>query len=232
MWNLANKVGPLATMIEVTSGRYYHWHDASGAELWLQVNHENELIGMNPHFAGNSHFPIGLTKRIIRPDDTALDGAIHAWANPSTDELESGYYPFVFDVPNLAQHPNLEIPQMAHVQISAFAHNVTLYDSLDEHENSSSDTPTFASQSFIPSGLFNLEEGSIDPPQSYAIFTGHIIQAEEKVNTLTDNTYIWSSVDTLGGIFDVVIDSALVSNLPKVGGILSGTFWLSGTLKF
>ena len=67
-------------------------------------------------------------------------------------------------------------------------------------------------------------------PQAYGIFTGHVVEAAKRQNELSGHFFYWSLVDSLGDLFDVVIDPELVQNEPKVGGVLSGSFWLSGRL--
>lgn len=87
----------------------------------------------------------------------------------------------------------------------------------------------FASQSFIPSGLFNLS-GSDAPARAEAIFAGHVRETERRTNQLTGDEFVWCLVDSLGGSFDVVIDPELLSNAPRVGGVVHGSFWLSGRI--
>jgi hypothetical protein len=61
---LANRIGSLAEGLAAPSGQYFRWQDPSGAEMWLQVNAKNELIGMNPHYAGQSAVRVALTARL------------------------------------------------------------------------------------------------------------------------------------------------------------------------
>lgn len=83
----------------------------------------------------------------------------------------------------------------------------------------------FAAESFIPSGLFHVGEGS--SPRAEAIFTGRIIETSEILNEQSKNKFTWVLIKTLGGEIDVVIDHELVTKELRVGGILSGSFWLS-----
>ena len=55
---------------------------------------ENQVIGLNPHFAGSSRMNIGLTAELKPDENNKLDGSFHAWAEPD-DSMESGSYPFV-----------------------------------------------------------------------------------------------------------------------------------------
>jgi hypothetical protein len=45
---------------------------------------------------------------------------------------------------------------------------------------------------------------------------------------LTGREFWWALVESYGGIYDVVIDAELVEDAPRVGGVVNGTFWLSG----
>lgn len=87
---LANRVVDSCASFDASGGRYLHWSSPGGAELWLQVDNENNLLGMNPHFSGKSRVRVGLTNRLVRPDEAELDGAFHGWADPASDERESG----------------------------------------------------------------------------------------------------------------------------------------------
>ncbi len=87
----------------------------------------------------------------------------------------------------------------------------------------------FASQSFIPSGLFKSPDDD-SPPRAEAFFTGHVLEAERRTNALTEMDFIWCLVETLGGVFDVVIDPQLLPEVPRVGGVIQGSFWLSGRI--
>jgi hypothetical protein len=185
---------------------------------------------MNPHFSGESAVRVGLVARIIRPDGTDLDGAFHGWVAPAGDNPESGCYPFVFDAPDFQLHHQMHLPAIAEAQVVAFAHEVSLFTSPEAHAAWQTGEIKFASQSFIPSGLFSPGGESTEPPEAQAIFTGHILKTEIRRNELTGKRFYWALVETLGGKFDVLFDPELVADSPTVGGVLSGAFWLSGRL--
>jgi hypothetical protein len=227
---LAERIGPLATPIEVVHGTYWRWSSECGAEMWLQTDTNNELIGMTPFFAGRSQVRVRLTARVARPDDTPLEGAFHGWAAPDDPHADSGAYPFVFDALDYARYTHVALPKTVTAQIAAFAHEVSVHPTLNAYNESQTGELKFASQSFIPSGLFSSGGESTDPPGSLAIFTGHVVATEIKTNSLTGAHYYWSLVNTLGGSFDVVIDPELADAPPVVGGVISGSFWLCGRL--
>lgn len=72
--------------------------------------------------------------------------------------------------------------------------------------------------------------GQNNTSQAYAIFSGHILEVEKKTNKLSEASFYWILVDTLGGLYDVVVDPRLIAEHPTIGNIVSGTFWLSGRL--
>jgi hypothetical protein len=227
---LANSIGPLAEPLAAPSGVYFRWSDPSGAEMWLQVNANDELIGMNPHYAGRSAVRVGLTARLPSAGPSELDGSFHGWADPAGDAPDTGCYPFVFDAPDYRLHDDLSLPAQQEVQIAAFAQEIAAFESVATYEASQTGDLKYASQSFIPSGLFAPAGDSTVPPQARAIFTGHVLAADEKINVLTGRAFYWALVEAFGGAYDVVIDSNLLSSVPAIGGVISGSFWLSGRI--
>jgi len=211
--------------IETKQGAYLRCASASGAELWLQVNKRGDLIGAHPHYRGGGAVAVKVMRRVRNDDDTVLDGAFHAWANPQPD-LE-GDYPFVFDCANFRELAAVALPAAGSVQIAAFAHEISWHESPEEYAASQTGEIKFASQSFIPTGTFG-EKGH--PPTAHATFTGHVLRAERKRNELSGGEFIAALVDTLGGTFDVVIDPQLLARVPEAGHVLSGSFYLSGYL--
>lgn len=220
--------------IKCSDGTYYIYSDNSGAELYGQLNNQNEVIGMNPHFNGKSKRKVCLTESYLRPE-SELDGAFYCWADPQNEnEPESGACPFVFDVPNFKTIEQINYPKTFEIQLSAFAQEIDFYD--DEQSFSDKQNPIgegekelkFASQSFIPSGLFN-EDGN-STPQATGFFAGTIKEWKLLTNKETNERFNWLLVETLGGEVDIISDLKLNNNPPKIGGIAQGVFWLSGKL--
>lgn len=219
--------------VRCPGGFYLKFSDSSGAEIYLQGNFDQELIGFNPHFAGKSRRKVGLTEAIER-EASELDGGFHAWANPADEDVEnSGEYPFVFDLPDFRTVPNLQLPQIVEIQLTAFASNdFKFFESEEDYYDSQDSEPKLASKSFIPSGLFTPDEEKkeIIPPRPIGIFAGEIKEFELKTNSLTNAEFYWFFVETLGGEVDVVSDPKWIESEPKIGGIVSGQFWLSGKI--
>lgn len=224
----------LAKPLQTPRGFYLVYTDSSGAEIYLQGNFEQELIGFNPHFAGKSRRKVGLTQMIER-DSSELDGGFHAWANPQDGLSDEGDYPFVFDVPDFRTVEIAEFPRRAEIQLTAFASNdFKIYASEDDYQTAQESELKYASKMFVPSGLFAFDEkdGSVDlnTVRPVGMLAGEIKEFELKTNGLSGEKFYWLSVETLGGEADIVIDPKYVSEEPKIGGIVSGTFWLSGRI--
>jgi hypothetical protein len=228
---LASRVADRAETIDAGAGQYLKWAPPSGEQLWLQVKRNGDAMGMNPHFAGKSSVRVNLEARVARDSHTPLDGTFLGWANPPAPAGPGGDYPFVFDCPDAATHVALELPAIAVAQIAAFAQQVSVYASKDAYDDSqAAQHMNFASQSFIPSGLFSPAGEPVDPPEPHALFAGHVLEAVERRNAVTGQPFWWALVETIGGTYDVVIDPALLPALPQPGNVLSGWFWLSGRL--
>lgn len=229
---LASRVADKAETINVQAGQYLKWAPPTGEQLWLQVKRNGDAMGMNPHFVGKSSVRVAVESRIVRASHTPLDGTFLAWANPPAGATAGGDYPLAFDCPDAATHRDLPLPAVVNAQISAFAQQVSLYASKDAYDAArTAQGLRFESQSFIPSGLLSPAGEPIDPPEPHALFVGHVLEADERRNSVTGTPFWWALVETIGGTFDVVIDPDLLSTRPRSGNVLSGWFWLSGRLQ-
>lgn len=216
--------------IEVPGQGYYKiWTPGEGIELWAQLDQEGYLIGLNPHFNGEALMPVGLVKRVSRPDDTELDGAFFGWADPQGD-AETGIYPFAFDTPDYQLYHALQLPQLVNVQLVAFAHEIKAY---KNEEALRATGNKMAAESCIPSGTFRPGPTGekIDPPKSEVIFYGHVLETALLINPFTHLSFYWARIRTLGGEVDFVADPEIVNGTITKYGIVGGRFWLSGRLK-
>jgi hypothetical protein len=229
-YDLANRLAPAAESIAVAEGAYLRWASPSGAEVWLQVDREGDLIGMVPHFTGGARLRAALLEPVARPEDTALDGAFKCLAELTEDDPPVGQYYFVFDMPDYCRHAGLEVPCIRPVQVAAFAHEITVFESPEAYEAAQPEGAMFASRSFIPSGLFTPGEGPTEPPEAFGIFTGHILETATRTNEASGLSFTWALTDSLGGSFDVIVHPDLLEEEPRIGGVLTGHFWLSGRL--
>ncbi|HEX9061478.1 MAG TPA: hypothetical protein VF941_14955 [Clostridia bacterium] len=214
--------------IKTKLGTYVKWHIGDGIELWGQLDSNNMAVGMNPHFSGTSRIKIRACEKIKRDNDSVLDGALYCWAAP--DESGEGQYPFVFDIPDMAAYGDVDLPKIFTAQITGFAHEISAYKDDEEFEKSQETKPKFASESFIPAGLFSPDGNETVPPRAMAVFTGHVIETRTVTNQHTNLEFIYARIKTLGGEFDIVVDPHILEGRICVNGVVSGMFWLSGRL--
>ena len=213
--------------IKTGSGTYARFEMGHGAELWGQLNHSNEVIGINPHFTGSAVSTVRLITKVEDPDDNELDGRVYAEAEPGAEGEFT--YPFVFDMPDMADC-KFSFPEIREVQLAAFAHELSIFRDDKEYDDSQEGETKFAAESFIPSGLFIPDGEQTGPPRAMAVFTGHVLTAGKLKNTYTGGFFYHMKVRTLGGEFDLVADPELVDQEICAGGVVAGSFWLSGRL--
>ncbi len=210
---------------EAAEGYYILFNDAFGIQLYIQADRERNIVGVNPHFKGKSSFKVGILRLIDEPE-YPLDGRIKGWANPPEDDCEAGDFPFIFDTPNYRiVKDKLEEGMIRSFQITAFAHDIVLFADEDAYDRAQDSEPHMAAESFIPGEIFD-DEARL----SEAFFTGRILMSQIITNPLSGKDFAFMEVKTLGGILDVVADAELLEEEAAAGGIIQGTFWLSGVL--
>src|SRR2546423_1089017 len=136
------------TEMQTASGLYVRWSPGANIELWMQLDANGDVVGLNPHYAGQTRMRVGLTARVPRPESSILDGAFHGWADPTDAEPESGAYPFLFDVPDYELTGAVAVPSIREVQLTAFAHELKAYESAEAYDAAQSGTVKFAAESF------------------------------------------------------------------------------------
>lgn len=219
----------VARQVDCPRGFYLKHTDPSGAEIYLQGNFNQELVGFNPHFVGSSRRRVRI-ERAVERDSSELDGGFFARAVSDAGDEE---YPFVFDVPDFRTVLIAQYPFDADIQLTAFGSNdFRIFADEAEYDGAQDGETKFASRSFIPVGTFNIaaEDGNEPPPRPIGRFSGEVTAAERRKNEMSGEEFWWMLVETLGGEVDVVIDPRYVPAEPKPGGIVEGTFYLSGRI--
>jgi hypothetical protein len=217
---------------ETDKGSYLCWRqdESFGPEIWLQ-GIDGNIIALTPYFRGKSKATIALTKKIEDTEESPLYGLVHAYANP-TDENESGDYPFAFEMTCLQSYKFDDLPLVMDISLSAICQGYEYWDNEEAHasdlRSKAPEEPIMASESFIPTGLFTDEENPYPAP--IALLTGRILETKKIKNTQSGNEFYWALVQSYGISIDVVIDPYYVKKKLKKGGIISGSFYLSGDL--
>ncbi len=217
--------------LETANGVYVKWSPDEQVELWVLMDQDETIVGLSPHFSGSARMRVALTERVSRPDGGALEGAFRGWADPRGDHPESGDYQFVFDVPDYDLNRAVALPSVLDVQLAAFAHELEAYESNEAYKTAQGDVgKKIAPESFLPVGLWTPRGELVDVPEAYAILTGHVLETSIITNPITDSDFCWARIRTLGGELDMVADPLMLNGFLVKGGIISGSFWLSGRL--
>ncbi|HEX8454749.1 MAG TPA: hypothetical protein VF647_21895 [Longimicrobium sp.] len=212
-------------------GEYRRWSPGAGVELWAQVT-ANQVVGMNPHFAGDTTIRAGVSRRFRDPAFSALDGMYQVWPEPTSHDAESGSTTFAIDAPDFALHDRVRLPRIAPVQVAAFAFELSAFANEEEYMASQTGQLKYASESLLPTGLFAPDGGEATVPAPEAMLSGRVLAAELRINPATGNPFRWARVRTWGGEIDVVAEPCLISGELVEGGIVRGSFWLTGRVCF
>jgi hypothetical protein len=232
LYALAEKISQKSTPHEVNQGFYLSYQDPSGAAIWLHADQDQQIAGMNPHFAGPSVMPLKIVRKVHREKDHAFEGGYFAWVAPEEEHNhQEGAYPLLFDAPDFLRHQDLRFPALLLVQIAAFAHELEVYPSDEAWQQKAGDTLDMAAESFIPAGLFPADgRANAALPSAHALITGHVLDAQKRTNQMTGKSFWWLQVQSYAAIYDVVVDPVLLKAEPRPGCIVRGSFWLSGVI--
>ena len=228
---LAKRVAGSSEVLPCPGGSYLHWKGDSGAELWVQVDDNGRFLDIQPHFSAMATMRVGVTTRLSRPTDTPLDGAWRGWADPLDDEDPSqGRFEITFEAPDFGLHHDIQLPALLSVQLAAFAHRVTLFDTEEDFRDSPDVAGRLQPQAFIASPQTVRERGETEPLRAEALVWGHILKVQQLTNDLTGLPFYWLLMETDGGRIDLLIDPELLPYEPPVGGIVMTVCWLSGRI--
>ena len=219
--------------IETRNGSYTCWTPGHGIELWAQTNLHRRLLGMNPHFRGQSSVRVEITGRIPRYGSRILDGAFYGWANPSPIGSDNEIHvPFVFDVPDYDVYDWVHIPCTARIQLAAFAIRLHCFADDERYHAALRQSGEQRQQllTFAPIGMFAPDGRVRHPARAEASFSGRVLATEMITNPVTWQKFYRVKVRTLIGEVDVVADPQLVQGRLVPDIIIHGEFWLSGRL--
>ena len=207
LWDLAVIAAKRGKTYPVSNGAYIQWQDQNGAEIWIQLDEDGKIIGLNPHFAGKGRLRAGLIKTVSHPNANGMDGAYYGWADPADEKRL-----------NLVHVPLSSICLIFCSIHYIFANASTFSYQLSptkykkryiQNKERDINLLRFTRKSLIcggvfhsGAGLFSPKKGSINPPEARAIFTGRVIQCSYLKNSLTGAKFHWALVRTLGGEID------------------------------
>lgn len=218
--------------VEASEGGYRVLRSDVGAELWAAVDRRGSIIGLTPHFAGAARCHARITDRIGRAGESLSTGGFDGWALDdlpgSPDDASRDVTPLRFDAPDAGLHSALRLPALVDVQVAAFAQECTWHRDVDAFRAAQKrEEIPFAEEAFAYLDVF------ADGPErsATAILSGRVRDSAVRANELTGSGFQWAFARTLFGDIDVVADPAVADGAPAVGGVVIGSFWLSGRIS-
>jgi hypothetical protein len=206
---------------------YVRWSPGAGVELWVQANERDEIVGVNPFYAGAARMRVGLMERFRRDDDWPLDGAFLAVAEPHADRV-GGETPLVFDTPDAERYAGLPLPCLGEAALVAFAHGLAAWPT-EAAFRAGQEEFSLRVGSLAALGLAPGESGAApERPEALVRWSGIVRAAQVRENPFSGGRFQWAQVELPGGAIDVVADLDVLDGEPVVGGVVAGTGWLVG----
>ena len=211
-------------------GVYIVWEVGQGIELWAQLNENEELIGLNPHFAGKTLLSAGLLERVARTG-FQMDGGFKSLSQPYGSDPIQGAIPFVFDAPDFLLHEELTLPLIHSVQLCAFALQCVLYENEVVFQASTTrHKMNYAADACVPLGFQDKDRQPLSEPLASAMLCGVILETAQLTNPVSKRSFTWMKLKNAIGEVDVVADPEVLPRSPKPREILQCSVWLSGKL--
>jgi hypothetical protein len=226
-------------IITTTRGIYYRWatpiDEDFEIELWLKEAFEDESGSVHAHFIGATEGNVELRAAIPRGERRYDDGSFRL---DHYRRIQGGKFvmhtPIVFSCPNFDCAEGFELPHKCRVQFCAIAADLQCY--RDEATYRAS-VPTAAPEgeqleTIFPSDYIRNGEICLEPVSPATYLTGRIEETEIMTNPVTGCDFVWAVVDVGDfGLIDMVSSVEAMSGFMHEGGIVRGTFWLSGRLS-
>ena len=216
---LVAKVFEEGTEVDVEGGTYMVYSDKSGAEIYAQVDTDDEFMGFIPAFDAKAMRNITIKNIIKSEDATVLDMRCRV-------ETVNGEAPFVIDIPNGKETPIAE-NENREVSLVAFPHELEYFST---EESFLEEYPELSLQYFIPVGMMNQEGEPLETPEAYAMFVGKIKSVEVRVNALRGGEFYVMELSTLDGDITVIADVGFLSEEPTVDAFINGVFWMTAKI--
>lgn len=211
---------------------YLKWAVDEKLEMWTRVAGGKPDVKVHYYFAGAARMTVALLEKTPRRDRTLSDGAFLCRTRGiAGDGWVAGRLPFVFDTPEYHRYDGLKLPRVAEVQLTAFAVDLTGYETAEEFDEAfppDEHDYCWDYKHFAPLSLITErgEGGELQQPGGAA--GGFVLETEIVTNPLTGLDYCWAKIETVGGEMDVVCSPDKLSGYLVPGGLAAGHFYLYG----
>lgn len=219
----------------------YKTKDESGGVLYWYVKRNIFHGGLTftdlaPGFDGKTYQEVNSLK-YIENQSTGFEKLISLWMGKDQD---GGGYPLIVALPGYYLENIGKLESVEKIQITLFSYgNIEYYKNENEFEQKYPKNEQgigLGSQMFIPSGSFpplneKSEENKEDfVPQPECLCYGKVVSAVKLTNKIGGGDFWHIVLDTYSAKYDVVADAEILSECPKAGEIIGGSFYVSGRL--
>jgi len=216
--------------IPAVCGTYFRWRCGDGAELWVRLDRDGGFGGADPYFEGKGVMRVRVST-IGNNGRGLLAGNVTGWMLPIEEDEPEESCRCCIDLPDFACHVHRPLSAVADFHVAAFADELEVYDTVDAFERAQAhEEVRFAPDAFFAS-TFVVSDGEDDDPGAEAVMFGHVLATEERRNPATRARYHTALIRTADATIHVVAAPDLVSAPIVVGGVLGGSFWLSGMVR-
>jgi len=200
------------------------WSDASGASVSFVLSKDGVECA-TPSFRAQSRLRARAKRFAQDPDCHFCDPLLLELVDAQGELV----YPLATQLEDiLLTRERVSEGALLELGLCAFAHGLELWADEAAFTASQADEELkFATESFIPTGLFS-PEGEERAPAAEAIFTGWVLEAGLRENLATGETFQHAIVQTLGGSYDVLASPRELAAPLEPGNIIQGDFWLVG----
>ena len=203
-------------IVDVEGGSYMVYSDKSGAQIYAQVDSDDEFMGFVPAFDAKVLRNIEVSSTINYEDATVLDMR-------KMVKTVNGEAPFIIDIPNGKENPP-ENQKSKEVVLVAFPHEIEYFatEALFMKQY-----PELSINYFIPVGMINQEGEPLEIPEAYAMFIGQVKSVEVRKNELLGGEFYVMVLSTFDGDITVVASTRFLAKAPEVDGFINGVFWMT-----
>jgi hypothetical protein len=210
-------------------GSYVCWSSRSGAELWVKLDAEGQVLEVNPFFSGYSRMSVAIEERIATEASGSLETAFSGWMSGYYDRSEdpephysyTGTIPLGFNTPNYAMYDPLKIPGVFDARLVGFAQSLQAFESVEDYYRwSQGKNLRLSSESFFPD----------HNPEVNMLCVAYVLDCMPLVNEFTSCRYEWAWVRTYGGEIDIVAQPDQVQGKLVPGGTVMGRLWMTGKI--
>jgi hypothetical protein len=213
--------------VPIHNGRYVVWEPGEGVQLWVKVK-DRVVLGCSPHYQGEGTLKVEVQGFYSRPEDiAATDGALIGTVIPV--DAASASFPLVADVPGFeATASRVAAPQTVAVQATGFAREMNCFADSDAFAKCQGTTAISDTEFFRFPGMTAAPSAEALIPAEVRI-TARVLKASLRINPVTQQSFIALVIAAPGGgTIDIAANPQVASGELLPGGIIQGTFWLSG----